>query len=57
MARTAEYVGARLEAYEAQARPFYERFESEVFGVLEGDASGTRTCYREGTVTFPRRDG
>jgi GNAT superfamily N-acetyltransferase len=45
VAREAGCVAARLDTYEFQARPFYERLGYEVFGVLEGYPAGTRTYY------------
>ena len=44
-ARSAGCVGARLDTYEFQARPFYERLGYEVFGVLDGYPAGTRTYH------------
>jgi GNAT superfamily N-acetyltransferase len=45
VAREAGCVAVRLDTYEFQARPFYERHGYEVFGVLEGYPAGTRTYY------------
>jgi GNAT superfamily N-acetyltransferase len=45
VARDAGCVAARLDTYEFQARPFYERQGYEVFGVLEGYPAETRTYY------------
>ena len=45
VAREAGCIAARLDTYEFQARPFYERHGYEVFGVLEGYPAGTRTYY------------
>jgi GNAT superfamily N-acetyltransferase len=43
VARAAGCVGAKLDTYEFQARPFYERLGYEVYGVLEGYPADTRT--------------
>lgn len=43
IARAAGCIAARLDTYEFQARPFYERHGYAVFGVLEGYPAGTRT--------------
>lgn len=43
MAREAGCVAVRLDTYEFQARPFYERQGYTVYGVLEGYPAGTRT--------------
>ena len=45
VARDSGCVAARLDTYEFQARPFYERQGYEVFGVLEGYPANTRTYY------------
>jgi GNAT superfamily N-acetyltransferase len=45
VARAAGCVAARLDTYEFQARPFYERQGYTVFAVLEGYPAGTRTYY------------
>jgi GNAT superfamily N-acetyltransferase len=45
MAREAGCVGVKLDTYEFQARPFYEKHGYQVFGVLEGYPAGTRTYY------------
>ena len=45
VARSAGCVAARLDTYEFQARPFYERLGYEVFGILEGYPADTRTYY------------
>lgn len=45
LARGAGCVGAKLDTYEFQARPFYERHGYSVFGVLEGYPANTRTYY------------
>jgi GNAT superfamily N-acetyltransferase len=42
LAREAGCVAARLDTYEFQARPFYERQGYVVYGVLEGYPAGTR---------------
>jgi GNAT superfamily N-acetyltransferase len=42
LAREAGCVAARLDTYEFQARPFYERQGYSVYGVLEGYPAGTR---------------
>jgi GNAT superfamily N-acetyltransferase len=42
LAREAGCVGARLDTYEFQARPFYERHGYVVHGILEGYPAGTR---------------
>lgn len=42
LARDAGCVAARLDTYEFQARPFYERQGYAVYGVLEGYPAGTR---------------
>jgi GNAT superfamily N-acetyltransferase len=44
-ARDAGCVGARLDTYEFQAKPFYEKQGYVVFGVLEGFPANTRTYY------------
>jgi GNAT superfamily N-acetyltransferase len=44
-ARAAGCMAARLDTYEFQARPFYERHGYTVFAVLEGYPAGTRTYY------------
>ena len=43
IARAAGCVAAKLDTYEFQARPFYERLGYEVYGVLEGYPAETRT--------------
>lgn len=43
VARAAGCVGVKLDTYEFQARPFYERLGYEVYGVLEGYPADTRT--------------
>jgi GNAT superfamily N-acetyltransferase len=43
VARAEGCVGAKLDTYEFQARPFYERLGYEVYGVLEGYPADTRT--------------
>jgi GNAT superfamily N-acetyltransferase len=45
LARDAGCVGAKLDTYEFQARPFYERHGYVVFGVLDGYPANTRTYY------------
>jgi GNAT superfamily N-acetyltransferase len=42
VARETDCVAARLDTYEFQARPFYERQGYAVYGVLEGYPAGTR---------------
>jgi GNAT superfamily N-acetyltransferase len=42
IARDAGCVAARLDTYEFQARPFYERQGYAVYGVLDGYPAGTR---------------
>lgn len=42
VARESGCVAARLETYEFQARPFYERHGYTVYGILEGYPAGTR---------------
>src|SRR5215218_6260352 len=42
VAREHDCVAARLDTYEFQARPFYERQGYAVYGVLEGYPAGTR---------------
>jgi GNAT superfamily N-acetyltransferase len=43
VARAADCVGVKLDTYEFQARPFYERLGYDVYGVLEGYPADTRT--------------
>ena len=43
MAREAGCVAVRLDTYEFQARPFYERQGYTVYGELDGYPAGTRT--------------
>ena len=50
VAREAGCVAARLDTYEFQARPFYERHGYEVFGILEGYPAYTRTYYMKKTL-------
>jgi GNAT superfamily N-acetyltransferase len=45
LARDAGCIGARLDTYEFQAKPFYEKRGYIVFGVLEGYPANTRTYY------------
>ena len=45
VAREAGCVAVKLDTYEFQARPFYERRGYVVFGVLEGYPANTRTYY------------
>ncbi len=45
IARDTGGVAVKLDTYEFQARPFYEKLGYEVFGVLEGYPSNTRTYY------------
>lgn len=44
-ARAAGCVAARLDTYEFQARPFYERHGYGVYGILEGYPAGTRQYF------------
>lgn len=44
-ARAAGCVAARLDTYEFQARPFYERNGYHVYGELEGYPAGTRQYF------------
>lgn len=50
MAREAQCVAVRLDTYEFQARPFYERRGYVVFGVLDGYPADTRTYYLRKTL-------
>lgn len=43
VAREAGCVAVRLDTYEFQARPFYERHGYTVYGELEGYPAGPRT--------------
>lgn len=45
VARDAACVAVRLDTYEFQARPFYERHGYVVWGVLEGYPAGRRTFH------------
>jgi GNAT superfamily N-acetyltransferase len=45
LARDAGCVGCRLDTYEFQAKPFYEKLGYVVFAVLEGFPANTRTYY------------
>jgi GNAT superfamily N-acetyltransferase len=45
LARSVGCVGAKLDTYEFQAKPFYEKHGYAVFGVLEGYPANTRTYY------------
>jgi GNAT superfamily N-acetyltransferase len=45
VARDAGCVAVKLDTYEFQAKPFYEKRGYEVFGVLEGYPANTRTYY------------
>jgi GNAT superfamily N-acetyltransferase len=45
VAREAGCVAARLDTYEFQARPFYERHGYAVYGVLEGYPADTRQYF------------
>jgi GNAT superfamily N-acetyltransferase len=47
LARDAGCVGAKLDTYEFQAKPFYEKHGYSVFGVLEGYPASTRTYYMQ----------
>ena len=50
LARDAGCVGCRLDTYECQAKPFYEKLGYVVFGVLEGFPANTRTYYLQKTL-------
>jgi GNAT superfamily N-acetyltransferase len=50
VARAAGCVGVKLDTYEFQARPFYERLGYEVYGVLEGYPADTRTYSMKKTL-------
>ena len=50
LARDSGCVGAKLDTYEFQARPFYERRGYVVFGVLDGYPANTRTYYLRKTL-------
>lgn len=43
LAREAGCVGAKLDTYEFQAKPFYEKHGYTVYGVLDGYPANTRT--------------
>jgi GNAT superfamily N-acetyltransferase len=45
LARSVGCVGAKLDTYEFQAKPFYQKHGYSVFGVLEGYPANTRTYY------------
>jgi GNAT superfamily N-acetyltransferase len=45
LARTAGCVAVKLDTYEFQAKPFYEKHGYVVFGVLDGYPANTRTYY------------
>ena len=45
LARSMGCVGAKLDTYEFQAKPFYEKLGYAVFGILEGYPANTRTYY------------
>lgn len=45
LARIDGCVGARLDTYDFQARPFYEQRGYVVFGILDGYPAGGRTYY------------
>ena len=45
VARDSGCVAVKLDTYEFQARPFYEKRGYVVFGVLEGYPANTRTYY------------
>lgn len=47
VARDAGCVAVKLDTYEFQARPFYEKRGYVVFGVLEGYPANTRTYYMQ----------
>jgi GNAT superfamily N-acetyltransferase len=49
-ARAAGCIAARLDTYEFQARPFYERHGYFVYGVLEGYPAGTRQYFLRKTL-------
>ena len=50
VAREAGCVAVKLDTYEFQAKPFYEKRGYEVFGVLEGYPANTRTYYLRKTL-------
>ena len=45
LARAAGCIAVKLDTYEFQAKPFYEKHGYVVFGVLEGYPANTRTYY------------
>ena len=45
LARSRGCVGASLDTFEYQARPFYEKLGYEVFGTLDGYPPGSRQFY------------
>ena len=45
LARDAGCVAVKLDTYEFQARPFYEKAGYVVYGILEGFPANTRTYY------------
>ncbi len=53
LARNAGCVGVKLDTYEFQARPFYEKQGYVVFGVLEGYPAETRTYYMRKELASP----
>ena len=50
IARNAGCVAAKLDTYEFQAKPFYEKCGYVVFGELIGYPAGTRTYYLQKTL-------
>ena len=50
IARDAGCVAVKLDTYEFQAKPFYEKHGYVVFGVLDGYPADTRTYYLRKTL-------
>ena len=50
LARDARCVAVKLDTYEFQAKPFYEKHGYVVFGVLDGYPADTRTYYLRKTL-------
>ena len=50
LARDAGCVAVKLDTYEFQAKPFYEKHGYVVFGVLDGYPADTRTYYLRKTL-------